>query len=310
MSTIWGVGQAAQLAHGEPLRFLFGLAGLGPPATFGPFVTRGAPPAVSPSARRPSSPLWVRTTPPPTRRRASAWPPRPCRVVKLLHLGRPRPRSACARPATMTGLGCTISWRLAHKLDGLLGSLAEAGPGSTQMRGDRRRPLPRQRPHRAVIAHFSHHVLVNRVVLHGSGLAQLHVHDHAAAAAAAHRLHAWRDRESRHVVDDGSARHAGRGRHLGMACPPTRRRRPPPGPRRYPRCDPLIGRDRRGARTRSPPTSTMAAPARTISRQMSHSPPSDRDTPRRRRRNRGHVQNTHDDGRAGVEVVLSGNARS
>ena len=197
---------------------------------------------------------------------------------------------------------------IAHELDGLLGRLAEARARIDADAGavDAGRLQSGGRIAQ-VIAHFGHHVLVNGVVLHGSGLA-LHVHDHAAAAAAAHRLAHGGIAKTRHVVDDGSAGMQGADGHLGMA---RIHRHADAGLHqgRHDLADAiplLIGRDRRGARTRR-----LAAHIHNGGTGAHHFQTVGHSCLRIEISAAvgggigGHVQNAHDDGRAGVEVVLS-----
>lgn len=157
-----------------------------------------------------------------------------------------------------------------------------------------------------VIAHFGHHVLVNGVVLHGSGLA-LHVHDHAAAAAAAHRSRMAGSRKpDTSLTMEAPACRARTATSAWRVSTDTQM----PASTRAATTSPMRSHSSSGVTGVAPDASTRRphpqwrhrrAPFPDRGPQL----PSDRDKRRRRRRNRGHVQNAHDDGRAGVEVVLS-----
>ena len=197
---------------------------------------------------------------------------------------------------------------VAHKLDGLLGSLAEAGARIDADAGaiDAGRFQGSGRIAQ-VVAHFSNHVLVDGVVLHGGRLA-LHVHDHTPATAATHRFHHGGIAEAIHVVDDGSASMQSASRHLGM----TRVHRHADaglheGRDDIPNAIPLLfRRDGRGTRARR-----LAAyihdggPGAHHVKPVLHGRFGIEVRPAVGEGIGGHVQNTHDEGRAGVEVVLS-----
>ena len=104
-----------------------------------------------------------------------------------------------------------------HELHGLRRSLAEARTGidADALRRYACR-LEHGRLARKVIANLGHHVVIDRVVLHGGRLA-LHVHDHAAGIARGGNLHHGGIAETRHVVDDRRAGFDARAGHFGVA---------------------------------------------------------------------------------------------
>ena len=143
---------------------------------------------------------------------------------------------------------------VAHQLDGLLGRLAEAGARIDADAGARRRrPPPRQRPHRAgsrALRPPRPRTTGSSCMVAGSPFMCMTTQP---AAAAAHRFHHGGIAEARHVVDDGSAGMQGATRHLGMARVHRTRRCRASTQGRHDIADAiplLFRRDRRGARAR------------------------------------------------------------
>ena len=106
--------------------------------------------------------------------------------------------------------------QVAHQLDGLLRRLAETRPrvdADALMRDACIEQLLR-----ALVqprAHVGHHIVVDGIVLHG-GRRALHMHDHQPRIAIErHLLHGWVG-EAGHIVDDRSARFHGTAGHFGM----------------------------------------------------------------------------------------------